>query len=122
DPEKVKDYEVGVKAAHLLDGRLDGSVALYYSDYKGLQRYISTLLPGGGGIASAIINAGSARIQGVEADFNFRLTDSFRVNGFLGYTDAKYKRFVTFDASGAPVDLSSQPFVGAPKWTSRLAA
>jgi iron complex outermembrane receptor protein len=122
DPEKVRDYEVGVKAARLLDGRLDGSLALYYSDYKGLQRYISTLLPGGGGIGSAIINAGSARIQGVEADFNFRVTHAFRINGFLGYTDAKYKEFITFDANGNPVDLSDQPFVSAPKWTSRLAA
>ena len=121
-PEKVKDYEIGIKGDRLLDGRLSGSVALYLSDYTGMQRYVSTLLPGGGGIASAIINAGSATIKGVEADFNFLLTDHLRLNGFAGLTDAKYNSFISYDASGNPVDLTNQPFVAAPKWTSRLGA
>jgi iron complex outermembrane receptor protein len=121
-PEKVRDYEVGVKGDRLLDGRLDGALALYYSDYNGLQRLVNTLLPGGLGVITAVINAGSATIKGVEAQFTYRLTENLQFNGFAGYTDAKYNSFIALDANGNPVDLTNQPFVAAPEWTSRLAA
>lgn len=122
NPEKVKDYEVGLKAARLLDGKLDFSVALFYSDYRDLQRFVSSLLPNGGGVASAVLNAGAATVKGVETDFSWRLSENFRLDGFLGYTDAAYDSFITHDATGAVFDLTSQPFNGAPKWTGRIAA
>lgn len=121
NPEKVRDYELGMKGASLF-GVLDFSLAVYYTDYKGMQRYLSSLLPGGGGIGSSVINAGSARVKGVEGDFTWHIVPSFQINGFFGYTDAKYKDFKTTDAAGNVIDLTSQPFFSTPKFSSRLGA
>lgn len=121
-PESVRDYEVGLKADHLLDGALDFNLSAYYSDYQDLQRNIGTLLPGTAITATATVNAGSARVQGLEADFRFRATDRLTFSGFAGYTDAKYREFTTLGSNGQPVDLSDQPFYATPKFTSRLGA
>jgi iron complex outermembrane receptor protein len=118
DPEKVRDYEIGLKASRLFDGLLDFNLALFYSDYKDLQRNIGIIL--GGTTATLTVNAGSAHVKGIEADFVFRATDRLTFSGFAGYTDAKYKRFFTIGPTG-PVDLSNQPFPQTPKFTSRLA-
>ena len=119
-PEKVRDYEVGLKAENLLNGTLALNLAAYYSDYRNLQRNIGTLLPGTAITATATVNAGRARVQGIEADFNWRPVDALTISGFAGYTDAKYKEFITIGANGQPIDLSSQPFYATPKFTSRL--
>lgn len=121
DPERVRDYEAGLRGSRL-GGFLDGSLAVYYSDYRGLQRYVSTLLPGGGGIGSAVINAGRARIWGIEGELNAHVTRQFSVNGFFGYTNAKYREFTTTDAAGNVIDLSDQPFFATPKFTGRIGA
>jgi len=120
NPEKVKDYEVGLKAARLAGGALDMTLALYYSDYRNLQRNIGTLLPGTAITTTATVNAGRARVQGIEADFNWRPVDGLTISGFAGYTDAKYKQFTTLGTNGVPIDLSAQPFYATPKFTSRL--
>ena len=121
-PEEVRDYEVGLKATDLLAGTLAFNLALFYSDYRDLQRNIGTLLPGTAITATATVNAGRARVQGIEADFRFRPTDRLTVSGFAGYTDAKYREFVTLGSNGVPIDLSDQPFYATPKFTSRLGA
>lgn len=120
-PERVRDYEVGLKAENLLRGTLALNVAAYYSDYRNLQRNIGTLLPGTAITTTATVNAGRARVQGIEADFNWRPVDALTISGFAGYTDAKYKEFITIGANGQPIDLRSQPFYATPKFTSRLA-
>jgi iron complex outermembrane receptor protein len=121
-PEEVRDYEIGLKGDDLFGGRFDFSLALYYSDYDDLQRNIGTLLPGTTTTATATVNAGSARVQGIEADFRLRATDRLTISGFLGYTDAKYREFVTLGANGVPIDLTDQPFYATPEFTSRIGA
>lgn len=121
-PERVRDYEVGLKAEDLLNGTLNFNVALYYSDYTNLQRNIGTLLPGTATTATVTVNAGSARVQGIEVDFRYRPTDRLTISGFAGYTDAEYRVFTTLGSNGVPIDLSDQPFYATPKFTSRLAA
>ncbi|EQB14322.1 TonB-dependent receptor [Novosphingobium lindaniclasticum] len=119
-PERVRDYEVGLKGSGLFGGAFDFSLAAYYSDYQNLQRYLSNLLPGGVGVSNLIINAGSARVQGLEGDFTLRPAEGFQISGFFGYTDAKYKRFDTTGIDGNPLDLSDQKFLSTPKFNSRL--
>ena len=120
DPEVVRDYEIGLRGSRL-GGVFSFSLAAYYSDYKGLQRYVSSLVPGVG-VSSTVINAGSATIKGIEGEFDLRLRSGFSLNGFFGFTDAKYDRFTTTDPNGVVVDLSNQPFFATPKFTSRLGA
>jgi len=120
-PERVRDYEVGLKGENLLGG-LDFSIALYYSDYRNLQRNIGTLLPGGTQPAAAVVNAGRARVQGIEFEANWRVTDRFRISGFMGLTDAKYIDFTAVGVGGVVFDLSDQPFLATPKFSSRIGA
>lgn len=120
-PERVNDYEVGLKGEDIF-GALNFSLALYYSDYRNLQRNIGTLLPGGTQPAAAVVNAGRARVQGIEFEANWRVTDRFRISGFMGYTDAKYIDFQAVGAGGVIVDLTNQPFLATPKFSSRLGA
>ena len=119
-PERVRDYEVGLKTDRLLHQTLSLNLAAYYSDYRNLQRNIGTLLEGTSTVATVTVNAGRARVKGIEADFSWRPVDRLTISGFAGYTDAKYKQFVTIGANGQPIDLSSQPFYATPKFTSRL--
>jgi iron complex outermembrane receptor protein len=121
-PERVRDYEVGLKGEDLFGGGFNFSLALYYSDYRNLQRNIGTLLPGGTQPAAAVVNAGRARVQGIEFEANWRVTDRFRISGFMGITDAKYIDFQAIGAGGVVFDLTDQPFLATPKFSSRLGA
>ncbi|ATE65983.1 TonB-dependent receptor [Rhizorhabdus dicambivorans] len=102
-PETVTDYEVGVKT-DLFDRRVRFNAAVYYADYKDIQR--TALIPtAAGNLASVISNAAKARIQGAEGDLTVRpMTGlTFRLSGAI--VDAKYKKYV--DGSG---DRSGEDF------------
>ena len=120
-PEEVTDYEIGVKAIGLLDGTLGFNADYFYGDYKQMQRLISTVLPGGGGVALQVINAGSATVQGTEFDFNWRPVPPLTISGYAGYTFAQYDQFTSTDGVNT-FDLKNEPFYQTPKWTGRLAA
>ena len=123
EPEKVDSYEIGYKGA-LLDRRLTLSLAGFYMDYKNVQ------IPGSTGclvnniqsFCGITTNAAKARLQGIEAEANATLARDFagagstvRLNGSLGYIDAKYKRFI---AGNPPADVSNiRTFQNTPKWT-----
>ena len=111
-PETVTEYEVGFKST-LFDNRVHFNLAAYYSDYTNIQRTVS-IGTTSGTPTSLVANAASARVQGFEAELNGRLTDKLSINGTLGFTDAKYKKFV--DISG---DRSKEKF-GVPKWLASI--
>lgn len=126
DPEEVNSYEVGYKASQL-DGRLNYSVAAFYSDYKDVQ------IPGSVGVdtdgdgvndtfTGVTTNAGAATIWGIEFEGNadlgqdvFRTDDFLNASWSLGYLDAQYDEFI--DATGT--DVSNQREVqNTPDWTA----
>jgi outer membrane receptor protein involved in Fe transport len=106
-PEELTAYEVGLKT-DLLDRRLRLNLASYYYTYKNIQ------VPKIGLSSVGIINGASARIYGVEADFEAAVTNNFRLTGGAAYTNAEFEDFpdapigtinggvpvVTGDASG----------------------
>lgn len=106
DPEKVISYEVGLKA-DWLDRRLRTNVALYYTDYKDKQ--INQFASGTGGATSIILNAGKARIQGIEFEMTAVPVDGLTLNGSLGYTDPKFKKFAFRDpATNELLDVADE--------------
>lgn len=109
-PETVTEYEAGLKL-DLFERVLRLNVAAFYDDYKGIQR--SSAVATAGGPQTFVNNAAQGRIQGFEAESTLRL-GQFTLNGSVGLTDAKYKRFLT--AAG---DRSGESF-GVPKWTAGL--
>lgn len=92
DEENVISYELGVKA-ELLDRRLRINTAYFYLDYDDLQ--VTQFQAGPSGAASVITNAGSASIQGIELELLLIPVEGLTVGANYGYTDFKYKEFIT---------------------------
>ena len=112
EPEKVTEYEAGLKA-DLFDHRLRLNLAAYYDDYKNIQR--SVIVAAASGAAVTIVtNAAEGEIKGVEAEAVFRPTSQLSFTATAGLTDAKYKKFA--DLTG---DRTGETF-GVPKWTAGL--
>lgn len=117
DPETVRSYEAGLKT-DLLDRRLRFNTAIFYYDYRDLQLYVETLLPGAVLPTQIIDNVGKARIWGVESDILFRATDALTLNASVGYLNAKY----TDPASAITGLTEDTPFKKAPKWSATAGA
>jgi len=126
DPEEVDSYELGYKASQL-GGRLNYSIAGFYSDYKDVQ------VPGSVGVdtdgdgtndtfTGVTTNAGAATIWGVEfegsatlAEEVFNSSDLFNASWSVGYLDAQYDEFI--DAFGN--DVSDERVIqNTPDWTA----
>jgi iron complex outermembrane recepter protein len=98
-PETIKAYEVGLKN-DLLDRRLRLNLAAYYYDYSNIQ---TQRLDEG---VISIVNAGAARIYGLDADVTALVVSGLRLTGGLGLVDAKY---TTYEDA-----LLSNPLGGTP--------
>jgi iron complex outermembrane recepter protein len=92
--------------------------------YKDMQQDLDVPAPGTStGRENRTINASSAEFKGVELDLTAQVTENFRVNGNLGYLDAKYKDFFgDIYSTGTPIDASFLKIRRAPKWTWNLGA
>lgn len=89
NPERVDSYEGGVKLDFGRSVRLNA--AAYHSKFTDIQ-FVANIPVNVGGVttAAAIVqNAGSARVNGVEAEATL-LLGNLRLNGSLGVIDAKY--------------------------------
>jgi iron complex outermembrane receptor protein len=125
-PEKVTDYEAGIKSSWQI-GDVKGrfNIAAYTSKYSNIQRSIfpGANLDGDDNSANdpgnMIINAAKATIKGTEFDFSVTPVRGFSVTGFGAYTDAKYDEYAA-PAAFIPL-LGNNPvnnkFSYTPKWT-----
>ena len=73
-PEKLKAYEAGLKT-ELLDRRLRLNLAGFYYDYTNLQviQFV--------GLTQTVVNGPSARLYGLDADFDAEIAQGLRVSG-----------------------------------------
>lgn len=110
-PETSETYEFGFKS-DLLDRRLRLNGAVFWNNYKNLQITVNdpTL-----GFAPIIQNAAEARIRGFELELQARPIDGLRIEGGLGYLDAKYRK-VDIRALNAGVTTNTK-LQNAPEWT-----
>ncbi|GAB5487511.1 MAG: TonB-dependent receptor [Parasphingorhabdus sp.] len=97
-PESVDGFEIGSKSL-LLDNRLALNVTLFYNEYKDLQ--VTSFTFG----SVRVDNAGSATVQGLEADARFAATDWLTVGGAISVLDAEYDSYQ--NGSCAQVDATS---------------
>jgi iron complex outermembrane receptor protein len=89
-PERIKDYEAGVKG-DFLDGRLRANVAAFYYDYTNLQVNQTK------GLALQTVNAATAKVKGVEAEFTALPTTNLRISLNAAWLDAYYTEFDSAD-------------------------
>ena len=123
NPETLDNYELGFKS-ELAGGRVRLNGAAFLMKYKDMQQDLDVPAPGTStGRENRTINAASAEFKGVELDLTAQLTENFRVNGNVGYLDAKYKKFFgDIYSTGTPVDATFLKIRRAPKWTWNLGA
>jgi outer membrane receptor protein involved in Fe transport len=88
DPESVWTYELGTKGA-LLEGRLHADIAVFYSNYTDYVVFGSPLEGGGNAIA---LNAGDARIRGVEWGLEWRPADQWTLRFNGAYLDTEFTK------------------------------
>lgn len=120
DPETVKAYEIGAKN-QFFNNRLRLNLAAFRTDYRNLQ--VDATVPPNLQISqqSTILNLAQARIQGVEAEFDGRITDWLRVDGAVGYLDSNILSVLggrVLTGAYAITADSKLPF--SPEWTANL--
>jgi iron complex outermembrane receptor protein len=125
-PETVDSYEIGYKGS-LFDRRLTVALAAFRADYSDVQipGSAACTINGLPSFCGVVTNAGKARFQGFEAEFNARVAedlarpgDVVRLSGSLGYIDAKYKEYIT-NIGGVPTDVAAfREVQNTPKWTA----
>jgi len=89
-PEKVKNYEGGVKS-EFLDRRLRVNLAYFHTDYRDIQQSVIIAPPVAPTTTTQIVNQGKAQVDGVELESIARLTNHLTLNGAVGYTDFNFK-------------------------------
>ncbi|MEO5641124.1 MAG: TonB-dependent receptor [Sphingomicrobium sp.] len=113
EPETVYDVEGGVKS-DLFDHHLRINAAAYRQWYSGIQRTLSFGVP----LATVVLNAGRATIQGGEIEFTAVPVKWLELSGSAALTDPKYR---VFTAPGLG-DLSQNVFAQAPRQTYTASA
>ena len=110
NPEKVDDFEIGLKADwHMNNMYLRTNIAGFYANYKDIQRTVTN--PNVAPVQTVVTNAAKARVKGVEVDLLFSPLEGLDFTLAYAYTDAGFKRYVT--PSGD--DLSAYPMARAPE-------
>lgn len=122
--ENTYDFELGYKFnGYLGNVATRINVAAYRQIVKHAQHSIYALVAGNP--AAFTVNVPEKRIQGVEFDGNFKLSDWLEV-GFSGaYTDAKFTKNVVdlSDATGVPgLTIPFDTYTDAPKWAGSVYA
>jgi iron complex outermembrane receptor protein len=114
DDEQVDSFEIGAKMG-LLDQRLFLNLAAFHNNYKDIQLSVFTANPAGGFFGD-FTNAGQGTVQGLEAEYQWLLTDGFTISGNLAWLDTEYDEFLF-----AGVDIANeQEFTNAPEFSGAI--
>ena len=119
-PEKVRDYEVGIKQS-LLQHRATLNLDGFWTDLSGLQANIYPT----NGAKSYLANVGNVLTRGVEAELTVTPVEGFTVTANSSYNDAHYTSYTNAPCpvGGAAVcNLTGRPLYEAPRYIANLLA
>lgn len=91
--EKIEGFEIGIKT-RLLDRQLSFNMTAYH--YKASNLQVGAILPAAGGLpVLTTLNAASAKIKGIEADFNYRpdAVEGLEIFGAINYNRSRFSSF-----------------------------
>lgn len=108
DPQQSKNYEIGIKGT--LE-RLRVAVSLFYMEIEDIHVYKSY-----GNSIYYTDNAESAHSQGIEAEIEYRLSNTIKLTGALGLIHAEYD---TYDA-GDGISFDGQEIENTPSYTATI--
>ncbi|MDW8852910.1 TonB-dependent receptor [Flavobacterium sp. MMLR14_040] len=122
-PEKVNHYEVGVKTSPFRNSIFN--LTFFQTEIKDFQTNVQAAELGVN--RGYLANADKVRVQGVELDASFVVSQHLTINGAATYTDGKYVKFTNaplpLEETGAPVsfkDVSGSTLPGASRWAGSL--
>lgn len=119
DPEIVDTFEVGLKS-EFWDRRVRLNAALFYSDYRDMQVTVQRAVDAG--VASQVLNAADATVEGFELESVFQATESLSFNATIGYVNASFDEVAFFNpATGQVEDVSGLwSFANTPDWSANI--
>ncbi len=112
-PETLTTFEAGAKGV-FFDRTTSIEVAVFDTEYQDLQ--ISRFL--GGFLGTQIVNAGSARIRGFEADVTSRPIRNLELNAGVGFLDTEFE---DYDVGGG-LTFNGNELPGVSRWNLFAAA
>lgn len=114
--ETADNYEVGYKSSISRFGqRFDYNLAAFFISYTDRQFELQNQIAVGG-IIENILNAGDSTQYGLEADFNWVISDQLTISGGAGLVDADFEGgSAVFDVINRTSDVSSH----FPPWISK---
>lgn len=115
--ESVLAYEIGVKTT--LTPSLHVNAAAFYYDYKEKQVRGKVADPIFG-ILDTLVNVPTSKIQGVEADINYQITDELTVTGALTYLNSEVEEYTGINALGETRDFAGSDIPFTPELTYSL--
>ncbi|MEH6605020.1 MAG: TonB-dependent receptor [Pseudomonadales bacterium] len=112
DAEEVINYEIGSKGTYM-DGALQLNAALFFYDYTNLQELSLIGYP----IPTYQLRNADAEGKGLEVEFNWRITEGFRMAGNYSYLDTEYTKYNIIEAAGETEedDKTGEPRVDTPQ-------
>ncbi|MDX2368767.1 MAG: TonB-dependent receptor [Colwellia sp.] len=93
-PETVDTYEIGFKSE--LTDSLRVNATYFYSDYTDMQVTVLRAASNNN-FVQRVVNAGQAKIQGVELETIYAATDNLTLNLGIGYMDTEFVEFIDVD-------------------------
>lgn len=136
-PEEVTNVETGYKAA-LLDGQMNLSAALFYSEYTDMQvtnnQKVGTRPDGSEKFHNLTTNIGEATMKGLELELDYIPWQNGRVSGYVAWLNARVDNIPFEDSyycaqrleygqkpcATGPVDISGHSLPYAPDWSGTL--
>ena len=119
-PEKLTNYEVGIKST-MLDNRVRANISGFIYDYTNIQTQVVSSNPPG----VFVQNSGRARIKGLEAEITVKPISAIQLDLTYGLLDAKFRNFITADPARpvlGPLQIGGNRVPQAPKYTLNIGA
>ncbi len=114
EPELIESLEFGVKAG-LFDNRLSVNLAGYFLDLEDMQ--LQSAIVSDGLITSAITNASTAEVRGVEVSIRALPTPRMILTMDFGWTDTEFVDYQIVPFGTTVVDRSGEDFPNTPEFT-----
>ena len=106
DPEKVNNYELGMKS-EFLDHRLLVNASVYHYDFTNLQNL--QLVDNSGSIPQYQVTISDRHAWGVDFETHWQATDGLRLNFIAAYIDSTYKDYTAPDGTSLNGQATGEP-------------
>lgn len=119
--ETMDSFELGAKTE--FGGRVRLNGAVFHNIYKDQLVTVPVPIVGTGSFGTITVNAGKTTYTGVELEGQFKISDTFSIDGNFGYIDIKIKNFPGADITNTPRNIAGllRGAGYAPKFTGAIA-